>query len=226
MSSGIGFVEPRPDIVVPNPGGAADPLGESVLDPAQPWLRVYEPADLRVVIGRGQDPARELRLDTITVDGVPVHRRATGGGAVVLAPGMVVVAMRLRPGMLAPDAWFGRINAVLGPAITAAAGVPAATRGHGDLAVELPGGEPRKILGASLRQTARMVAYLGVLLVEDAVPAMERYLAPPSRMPSYRAGRGHAAFCTHLARFGVAAAGLVRTVERACAADLADLAGT
>ena len=59
------------------------------------------------------------------------------------------------------------------------------------------------MLGASLRQTAKLVLYLGAFLVGDAVPLMERYLAAPSREPDYRAGRGHGAFCTGLARYGV-----------------------
>ena len=32
MSDPSGFIEPRPELVVPNPGGVDDPLGESVLD--------------------------------------------------------------------------------------------------------------------------------------------------------------------------------------------------
>jgi lipoate-protein ligase A len=121
----------------------------------------------------------------------------------VLAPGMLVVALRLpvRP-ELAADCWFGRVNAVLVPAIEASVGVSPVCRGHGDLALVCADGAERKILGTSLRQTSRGVYYLGVLLIDDAIALMQRYLAPPSRQPDYRAGRGHSAFCTSLGANG------------------------
>jgi lipoate-protein ligase A len=220
-----GFVEPHPDFVQPQPGGPEDPLGESVLDPALPWLRVYEPKDLRLVLGRSQDPHKELNLSGVQAAQVPVHRRATGGGAVVLAPGMVVVALRLqRPG-LPVDQCFDLVNDALVPAVAAVSGgVAPLRRGHGDLAMDDGAGPPRKILGASLRQTARLTAYLGVFLVADAVPLMEPLLAFPSRQPDYRGGRGHGAFCTHLGRWGVTVSALIKSLEVSCQDRLGHLA--
>lgn len=211
-----GFVEPRPDLIVPNPGGPADPLGESALDPSQPWLRVYEPRDVRLVIGRHQDPARELLTANAVADGVPMHRRVSGGGAVVLAPGMVVVALRLRNDEFGTTCHLDRVNSALVPAVAAVCGVAPRCRGHGDLVMAGADGVERKVLGASLRQTSRLVLYLGVFLVADAVPLMERYLASPSREPDYRQGRGHAAFCTHLARHGATSASLVSALTASC----------
>lgn len=202
MTSGNAFVEPRPDVVSANSGGAADPLGESVLDTQLPGVRVFEPADIRVVIGRGQDPAREVLIDACRSANVPIHRRVAGGGTVVLAPGMVVVAVRLAGGMHAPDDLFALINSALIPAVAAACGAHVACRGHGDLALMGSDGVERKVLGASLRQSARLSVYLGVFLVADAVPLMERYLAHPSREPGYRGGRGHRHFCTDLGSTG------------------------
>lgn len=211
------FTERWPEIVSPNPGGSDDPLGESVLDPELPWLRVFEPRDVRLVVGRHQDPERELLVANAQTDGVPIHRRVCGGGAVVLAPGMAVVAIRLPPAAdLDANCWFGRINAALIPAVVEIAGVEPACRGHGDLALTGADGVERKILGASLRQTSRGVYYLGVLLVADVVALMERYLASPSREPDYRSGRGHGAFCTHLGCHGVAVADLIAALRRRC----------
>jgi lipoate-protein ligase A len=224
------FTEPNPDLIAENPGGPDDPLGESVLDPAQPWLRVFAPRDVRVVIGRHQDPAREVHLDHARADGVPVHRRASGGGAVVLAPGMVVVAVRLRPGPVPgrPDpappfaisgGWPGLVNHVISAAISDVTGIAPTVRGLGDLAISDGGGE-RKILGSSLRQTARLVAYLGVLLIDDATALMDRLLASPSREPDYRGGRDHGRFCTHLSRLGATVPAVVDALEQHLARDL------
>ncbi len=221
-----GFVEPKPHIVHPNPGGPDDPLGESILDPANPWLRVFAPRDLRLVIGRHQDPERELLVANAVADGVPIHRRVCGGGAVVLAPGMLVVAIRLRNDAFGIDRWFKMVNAALAPAIAEVAGTAPVECGHGDLALSTAEGIKRKIVGASLRQTAKQVYYLGAVLVGDAVPLMQRYLAAPSREPDYRAGRGHGAFCDHLARLGVASAALAAAMERSCRARLGDATPT
>lgn len=207
------FEEPCPQVITPNPGGPDDPLGESILDPTQPWLRVYEPRDVRLVVGRHQDPARELLIEHAQADRVPMHRRVSGGGAVVLAPGMVVVAARLVNRELGTTCYLDRMNTALVPAVRSVCGSAPVCRGHGDLAMPDAQGVERKVLGASLRQTSKLVYYLGVFLVQDAVPLMERYLASPSRQPEYRAGRGHGAFCTHLSAFGVTAAALVAAVS-------------
>jgi lipoate-protein ligase A len=206
-AAAVPFVEDHPDLVSPNPSD--DPLGESVLDPGQGGLRVFEPRDVRVVIGRGQDPRREVRFDVCQAGGIPLHRRATGGGTVVLAPGMVVVALRLAGGLRAPDDLFAQVNAALVPAVEAACGVRLVCRGHGDLAVRGADGVERKVLGASLRQTTALAAYLGVFLVADAVPLMEGYLAHPSREPGYRGGRDHRAFCSHLGAHGCSVPSLI-----------------
>jgi len=207
------FEEPCPEVITPNPGGPDDPLGESILDLAQPWLRVFEPRARCLVIGRHQDPARELLIDHAVADGVSIHRRVSGGGAVVLAPGMVVVAIRMQNRELGTTCYLDRVNTALRPAVAAVCGAPPVCRGHGDLAISGSDGVERKVLGASLRQTSKLVFYLGVFLVEDAVPLMERYLAAPSRQPDYRAGRGHGAFCTHLATCGASVERLAATIR-------------
>ena len=208
-----------------NPGGPLDPLGESVLDPAQPWLRVFEPTDTRVVIGRHQDPLRECQVHACQRAGVPIHRRVAGGGTVVLAPGMVVVAARLRHTQVGTTCYFKLMNDALIPGVAAVADQAPQCRGYGDLTMSNPDDSGLmtdnnyarlKILGASLRQTSRMVVYLGVFLVTDAVSLMERYLALPSREPDYRGGRGHRAFCSSLNQYGVSVPKLISAVRASC----------
>lgn len=211
------FEEPHPDVITANPGGVDDPLGESVLMGGSPWVRCFAPRDARVVIGRHQDPHREVLVANARADGVPIHRRVAGGGAVVLAPGMVVVAVRLKPAAVAPDQVFALVNGALVPAVEQVLGRAPLVRGHGDLVVD-----GRKVLGASLRQTSRYAVYLGVFLVADAVPLMERYLTMPSREPDYRGGRGHGDFCAHLGQWGVTVDRLGQVVEGVCRTRLAD----
>ncbi len=208
----MSFDEPLPEIVSPSPPG--DPLGERVLSADGLGLAVFEPADVRVVIGRGQDPCREVQVAACQAAGIPIHRRVTGGGTVILAPGMVVVALRLAGGLRAPDDLFALVNGGLIPAVADACGARVACRGHGDLALRGDDGLERKVLGASLRQSTTVSAYLGVFLVDDAVPLMERLLAHPSREPGYRAGRDHRAFCTHLGSVGCTVPGLIAALTQ------------
>ena len=198
-----------------NPGGPEDPLGESVLEPGGPWCRFFEPVDVRVVIGRYQDPEREVDLAAAAADGVPVHRRLTGGGAVVLAPGSLVIALRLRVGAPGTAPVLALVDPVVAAAAAAAGAPPLLSRGLGDLAVGENGVE-RKVLGSSLRRRGDVAGYLGVLLVDDLVPLMERYLRPPSRRPGYREDRDHRAFCSHLGRHGVAFPDLRSRIETYC----------
>jgi lipoate-protein ligase A len=120
---------------------------------------------------------------------------------------MVVVGMRLHAPGAGTDEWLVRIADLLADAVAGAGGPRPAIDGHGDLSV---GG--RKILGASLRRRKETVFYLAAVLVDDAVPLMERYLAAPSREPTYREGRSHRTFCTHLGHYGVSTAHLAAQV--------------
>jgi lipoate-protein ligase A len=215
-----GFTEPRPEVVSPSPGGRDDPLGESVVERGNPWLRVFAPRDLRLVIGRHQDPARELVLAHAQADGVPIHRRIAGGGAVVLTPGMVVVAVRLRRDHVGTTSYLERVNRALAGPIQAVCGVAPAAAGLGDLAIAQPDGSLRKVLGASLRQSGPMALYLGCLLVRDEHARMERYLRMPSREPAYRAARSHRDFCDHLDRLGAQVGALRDAVAAALSAEL------
>jgi lipoate---protein ligase len=213
----VTFVERFAEVVTPNPGGSDDPLGESVLDVEQPWLRVFEPRDVRLVIGRGQDPHRELQIPAAQADGVPVHRRVCGGGAVVLAPGMVVVALRLPRADRFPDAWLEHIGSVLASGLSDLTR-SVVVRGHGDLALAGDVGQEgaeRKILGSSLRLSGRWCYYLASLLLADHSHLMRRYLSTPSREPRYRGGRDHESFCTWLAMKPVEVIGRLEEVCRA-----------
>jgi lipoate---protein ligase len=224
MPDATGFTEPQPSLIIPNPGGTSDPLGESVLDKTQPWLRIFEPRDTRIVIGRHQDVTRECQITACQADGIPLHRRVAGGGTVVLAPGMVVVCARLRHTQVGTTCYFGMMNDALIPGVAAVADQAPQCRGYGDLTMAGADGTRLKILGASLRQTSKMVVYMGVMLVADAVPLMERYLAFPSREPDYRSGRGHRAFCTSLDQHGVTIPTLISALTASCELRLAEQA--
>lgn len=181
---------------------AGDPIRDHLLaraiESGAPAWELWEPERELVVLGRSNDPARECDLDACRAAGVPVLKRRGGGGAVVLARGMLVVTLagphdpgsgRLRAGE--------RIQSWIAAGL-ARAGVPGAVpRGLGDLAL----GE-RKVLGSSMAFRRGHVLYQGVLLVSADLAHIDALLRHPSREPDYRRGRSHGQFVTSLAAAG------------------------
>ena len=171
-----------------------------------PRVRAYTLAETAVVLGRGGRPERDLHLDAILEDHVPVYRRLGGGGAVVVGPGTVQVeACGLVPGPPNVTAWLRAFSEWLAAALQAAGVARPNLRDAADLTLG-----HRKVVGACLYRAAYLVHYSASILAEAPVELMERYLRPPHRTPAYRAGRPHRDF---VASVGLRAMELSRRLE-------------
>jgi len=167
------------------------------------------------VIGRGNRPGREVNLEYCRREGIPVLRRDSGGGAVLLDPGCLCYSLILRierhPSLAAADSanrWMlGRTAA----AISRACEVAARMEGDSDLAL---GG--RKVAGHAQRRLRRSVLLHGSILLRPDPDRMGRVLREPERQPAYRAGRGHGDFVTGLA---CRAGSLISTMRQEWEAD-------
>jgi lipoate-protein ligase A len=126
-------------------------------------------------------------------DGVPVLRRSSGGGTVLLGPGCLLYTLVLdqerEPALtqIQPSYRF-----ILGRA-AASLGAGAAQEGISDLAIQ-----GRKFSGNAQQRKRRYVLHHGTLLYAFDLGLVGRYLRPPPRQPEYRAGRGHADFLLNL----------------------------
>ena len=176
-------------------------LDEALLEEAEvaahptETLRLWEPRQLGVVIGRSSNMA-EVRDDTRRELNLPVLRRISGGAAVVVGPGCLmyalVLSLRQRPELQSIDrahaAVLGTIAAVLRPTVPGLA-----HRGICDLAI----GE-RKVSGNSVRLKREHLLYHGTLLYDFPLDLIGRCLEMPLRQPEYRRARPHEEFVANL----------------------------
>jgi len=173
-------------------------LLEEFLDEGIPISRVYEPEDLCAVLGAAGNPEADLSLDNLAADGIPWRRRRGGGGTVVLTPGQVVLAcITTVESPFRNKEYAARINTWFIEALERLGVREVQPRGISDLAIR-----ERKILGTSIYRTRLVLFYQASLLVSNDLSLFTRYLAMPSRVPEYRAGRSHEDFCTTLRREG------------------------
>jgi len=167
-------------------------------DGAPAAVRVWTCSAATVVIGVGQDPAREVDLEHCRCRGTGVLRRASGGGAVVIGPGTVQYAFAL-PYALSPslsDIGASKLlcNSMLTNAL-ARCGIGAGL--HADHGGDLRIGD-RKAGGLALRRRRRAMLLHGTILAQADIEELARTLRHPSREPGYRSGRAHEDFLVNL----------------------------
>lgn len=187
-----------------------------------PTWRLWQAARPAIVLGTGQEHLKEVAGDEARAANVPVLRRHSGGGAVLVGPGAINYSfftyIKDLPG---GETITGAMEAGLRPVLRAlnSLGVAAQLAGLSDVVVS--GTDLRKIAGNAQARKRVSVLVHGTLLAEPDWALLERVLAFPSRAPDYRAGRGHRAFLTSLKELG-APAGL-EDFARALAGVLGDL---
>ena len=168
----------------------------------EPVLRLWEPDSYAVVVGRANRIERNVNCAACRRDGVPIVRRFSGGGTVLLGPGSLVFSLFLR---VEPGDHLANIGAatqsilerIREPLQKQVADVQ--QKGTSDLAV----GDV-KVSGNAQRWLRTTLLHHGTLLHDFDVEAVARYLTSPERQPDYRRDRPHREFLTNLPLSGAA----------------------
>ncbi len=160
-------------------------------------VRFWEPRQYAVVLGASRSIRHDVLVEACHADGVPILRRSSGGGTVVVGPGVLNVALILRettaPGLWAVDSAQRYVLERLAESIERA-GQPVTIEGLGDLVI---GG--RKCGGSAQRRLRHWFMVHCSILYEMPIERIARYLALPDRQPDYRRRRSHQDFLSNLA---------------------------
>ncbi len=161
-----------------------------------PVLRLWERPDYAVVLGAGGSLAVDVDADACRADGVPILRRSSGGGTVVLGPGCLLFSVVLpytddygQYDIAASNRHvLGRVRDALKPLVP-----DAVVEGTSDLAVS-----GLKFGGNAQQRKRHHFLHHGTLLCGFDLARVSRYLRPPERQPAYRRDRPHETFVTNL----------------------------
>jgi lipoate-protein ligase A len=171
-------------------------LLEAEADRGGEVLRLWEWPTPAVVLGAGGRLAADVNEAACLRDGVPILRRSSGGGTVLLGTGCLLYSLVLaydRCPLLGEIASsyahiLDRVRDALQPGQR-----DVERAGVSDLAVG-----DRKFSGSAQQRKRRHLLHHGTLLYGFDLHRVGRYLAMPERQPDYRRRREHAAFLMNL----------------------------
>jgi lipoate---protein ligase len=159
-------------------------------------LRIWESPQPVVVLGAACRLSQDVDEASSRADGVPILRRSSGGGTVLLGPGCLLYSLvlaydrapALREILSSYRCILERIRDALRDAVP---GIEIA--GTSDLAVA-----GRKFSGNSQQRKRGHLLHHGSLLYDFALGTVGHYLRQPARQPEYRADRPHETFLMNL----------------------------
>jgi len=161
-----------------------------------PVLRFWESSRFAVVLGASRRILEDVRAEACRADQVPIVRRSSGGGSVVIGPGALNVTLVLpdsaAPGLTAVDVAQRFVLDRIAGALSTPEG-PIILQGSGDLTID-----GRKFGGSAQRRLRHWFLVHCSILYDFSLDRISRYLTLPSRQPAYRGGRSHDDFLRNL----------------------------
>jgi lipoate---protein ligase len=181
-------------------------------------LRLWQWPAYAVVLGAGGRIADDVHEERCRADRVPLARRSSGGGTVLLGPGCLLYTLILAydrdPALAQIRSSYCNILGRLVAALAVAA-PDLAVCGASDLAWS-----QRKFSGNAQQRKRRHLLQHGTLLYAFDIDRVADYLKPPPRQPEYRHERSHRDFLTNLP---VTVEALTRCLQTAWGAEVGSI---
>ena len=168
-------------------------------------IRLWEPTEPMVVIGRSSPLAQEVNLSRCQQDGVSVYRRSSGGQSIVTGPGCLMYAVlldyRKRPELRLLDAAHQFVMERMLAAVKSTRFFTDDSKQTEELKLEGVCDltyRGRKYSGNALRCKRQAMIYHGTMICDFDTSLISKYLGTPKREPDYRNSRSHDEFVTQL----------------------------
>jgi lipoate-protein ligase A len=159
-------------------------------------LRFWRWPTPAVVLGSGGKLAEDVCENACLSDAVPIARRSSGGGTVLLGRGCLIYTLVLSyqrdPELAEIRSSYRFILGRIAEALADGVG-PIGQAGVSDLILS-----GRKFSGTAQQRKRGFLLHHGTLLYDFDLPSIPRYLHEPPLQPEYRAGRGHLDFVCNL----------------------------
>jgi lipoate-protein ligase A len=159
-------------------------------------LRLWELPEPAVVMGASCRLREDVQVDACRAESVPIARRSSGGGTVVIGPGALNATVILdsvdAPGLNAVDIAQQYVLEQVADSIRGI-GPPVEVLGLGDLVVA-----GRKVAGSAQRRLRSCFLVHVSILYDFRLELIARYTHVPKKQPRYRQGRSHEDFVTNL----------------------------
>ena len=162
-----------------------------------PTLRFWESRQHFVVLGYGNSLHREVNHDTCLQHRIPVFRRCSGGGAVLIGQGCLnyslIMPLAAQPSF---DTVTGANRSIMEKhrlAVESSMDRPIQVQGYTDLVWD-----NLKFSGNSQRRKKNSLLFHGTFLLNFELKLMDQFLLTPSRQPAYRSDRCHSRFTVNL----------------------------
>jgi len=161
------------------------------------FLAFWEAHDHFALLGYGQHLLADVDEEECKLLGVPILRRASGGGTVVQGPGCLnytlVLPIDSRPELESITTTNRYIMEKTRKALDPLVFGDVRVEGHTDLAIN-----GRKFSGNAQRRKRRCLLFHGSFLLNFDLELINRTLRMPQQQPDYRESRPHAEFITNL----------------------------
>ncbi|QDT44354.1 putative lipoate-protein ligase A [Gimesia alba] len=160
-------------------------------------LRLWEVDQYAVILGSSNQVAANVNREQCKQDQIPVLRRCTGGGTVLLGPGCFIFSLFLR---ITADQHLTGIEATTHAILNR---LSASLEQHKPgFKIELEGISDlttagRKFSGNSQRWLTTTLLHHGTILYDFDLDRIPWYLTSPEREPEYRSHRDHLEFVTN-----------------------------